>query len=174
MISNHLVESTGILRSNQMAVSSHLRESLASAPLLRGPQDLRNVLRAWGRHQAALWQGAPQLFTELDLTMAQFRALSLLRIEGRLTGKDLAARLHVTPATLIPMVDRLESHGYVRRVPDRQDRRLTWIEPTAKSYRLFWRLWVGPRAKMLRAVHRLSPTDRKEFARLLNLVAVNL
>lgn len=157
-----------------MALSSRAREALGDAPLLRGPEETRSVLRAWGRHQAALWQGAPHLFTELDLTMAQFRALSLLRIDGRLTGKDLAARLHVTPATLIPLVDRLESHGYVRRVPDQQDRRLTWIEPTAKAYRLFWRLWVGPQAKMLRAIHRLSPTDRKEFARLLNLVAVNL
>ena len=157
-----------------MAVSSRLRESVGDHPQLRGSEEMRHVLRAWGRHQAALWQGAPQLFTELDLTMAQFRALSLLRIEGRLTGKDLAGRLHVTPATLIPMVDRLESHGYVRRVPDQQDRRLTWIEPTPKTYRLFWRMWVGPQAKMLRAIHRLSPTDRKEFARLLNLVAVNL
>ena len=157
-----------------MAVSSRIGQSLGDAHLLHGPQDLRTVLRAWGRHQAALWQGAPQLFTELDLTMAQFRALSLLRIEGRLTGKDLAARLHVTPATMIPLVDRLEAHGYVRRVPDQQDRRLTWIEPTSKSFRLFRRLWVGPQAKMLRAIHRLSPTDRKEFARLLNLVALNL
>lgn len=157
-----------------MAVSSRLGQPLADAPLSRGPQEMRDVLRAWGRHQAALWQGAPQLFTEVDLTMAQFRALSLLRIEGRLTGKDLAGRLHVTPATLIPLIDRLESHGYVRRVPDQDDRRLTWIEPTPKSYRLFWRLWVGPQAKMLRAIHRLSPTDRKDFARLLNQVAEHL
>ena len=157
-----------------MAVSSRARESLDASPLLRGSQEMRTVLRAWGRHQAALWHGGPQLFTEVDLTMAQFRALSLLRIEGRLTGKDLAARLHVTPATLIPLIDRLEAHGYVRRVPDQDDRRLTWIEPTPKSYRLFWRLWVGPQAKMLRAIQRLSPTDRKEFARLLNQVAEHL
>ncbi|HEX3629382.1 MAG TPA: MarR family transcriptional regulator [Candidatus Dormibacteraeota bacterium] len=156
-----------------MAVSSRTAES-GDAPILRGPEDLRNVLRAWGRHQAALWHGGPQLLTEVDLTMAQFRALSLLRIEGPLTGKDLAGRLHVTPATLIPLIDRLESHGYVRRVPDQDDRRLTWIEPTAKSYRLFRRLWVGPQAKLLRAIHHLSPLDRKEFARLLNQVADHL
>lgn len=157
-----------------MAILGRIPHPGADAPDLRGPEDLRDLLRAWGRHQAALWREAPQLFTELDLTMAQFRALSLLRMCGRLTGKDLAARLHVTPATLIPMVDRLEAHGYVRRVPDQVDRRLTWIEPTHKSHRLFWRLWMGPHAKMLRAIHRLSPIDRKEFARLLNQVAEHL
>ena len=156
-----------------MAVSGRI-SAPDEGPVIRGPEELRGVLRAWSRHQAALWHGAPGLFTEVDLTMAQFRALSLLRIEGRLAGKDLARRLHVTPATLIPLIDRLEAHGYVRRVPDKDDRRLTWIELTQKAYHLFWRLWVGPQAKMLRAIHRLSPSDRKDFARLLNQVAEHL
>src|ERR1700739_1502027 len=139
-----------------MSILSHVTEPLAAdPPSLGGPEDVRNVLRAWGRQQAALWHETPRLFVELDLTMAQFRALGLLRISGRLTGKDLAARLHVTPATLIPLLSRPAAQGYVRRVPDHADRRLTWIELTHKAYRLFWRLWAGGHAKMLRALRRL-------------------
>lgn len=139
--------------------------------LFRGADDVHAVMRAWGRQQGALANAGSRFFMEIDLTMAQFRALTALRMSGKLTGKDLAARLHVTPATLIPLLDRLEAQGYVRRVPDLQDRRLTWIELTQKSYRLFWRLWVGGQAKMVRAIRELSPADRNELSRLLNQVA---
>jgi len=143
-------------------------------PRWPGSDDVRTAMRAWGRQQAAVWNETQRLFTEMDLTMAQFRALSVLRGSDRLTGKDLAARLHITPATLIPLVDRLEAQGYVRRVPDLDDRRLTWIELTKKSYRLFLRLWIGGQARMLQAIRRLSPDDRRELARLLNQVADQL
>ena len=64
-----------------MAVSSRAHQPLGDAPLLRGSDEMRTVLRAWGRHQAALWQGAPQLFTELDLTMALAGAASVRALD---------------------------------------------------------------------------------------------
>jgi DNA-binding MarR family transcriptional regulator len=141
------------------------------APVVRGSTDVLAVLRAWGRQQRALANEGSRFFMDIDLTMAQFRALMALRIAGKLTGKDLAARLKVTPATLIPLLDRLEAQGYVRRVPDLVDRRLTWIELTPKAYRMFLRMWAGSQAKMVRAIRQLSPADRSELSRLLNQVA---
>ena len=149
----------------------HDRPTGAAGRFFRGTGDVHAVMRAWGRQQAALWGEGSRFFMEIDLTMAQFRALTTLRINGKLTGKDLARHLHVTPGTLIPMLDRLESQGYVRRVPDLHDRRLTWIELTDKSFRLFWRMWVGGHARMLRAVRQLPAAERVDFARLLNKIA---
>jgi DNA-binding MarR family transcriptional regulator len=108
---------------------------------------------------------------DLELTMAQFRALAVIRHSGRLTGRDLAARLHVTPGTLVPLCDRLEEQGYLRRVPDQEDRRLTWFEITSKGERLFYRLWSSGGHRVMDAIAELPPEDQRTFARLLNRVA---
>jgi DNA-binding MarR family transcriptional regulator len=72
------------------------------------------------------------------------------------------------------MIDRLEQLGYLRRVPDLRDRRLTWLEVTPKADRLFERLWGMGAARVALAVSRLVPRDRAELRRLLNRVADHL
>jgi DNA-binding MarR family transcriptional regulator len=139
------------------------------SPLER--EELREVMTAYGRQQAVFGDAIGRFFSEIDLTMAQFRALTALHRWGRMTGRELARRLRVTPGTLVPMMDRLEALDYVRRVPDLDDRRLTWLELTPKGERLFHRLWGVGTARVVAAVGRLSPSDRATLARLLNLLA---
>ncbi len=80
----------------------------------------------------------------------------------------------MTPGTLVPLVDRLEEQGYLRRVPDKEDRRLTWLELTPKADRLFRRLWGMGAARIATAVSQLVPKDRAELRRLLTRVAEHL
>ena len=133
--------------------------------------DLGSVMAAWGRQHAALGAETARFFVDLDLTMAQLRALGTIRRWGRLTGRDLAARLGVTPGTVVPLCDRLEEQGYLRRVPDRADRRLTWLEPTPAGEDLFRRLWLAGGERVREAIARFTPEDRRTFERLLNQVA---
>lgn len=131
-------------------------------------------MQAFGRQQAAFSDDTLHFFMDVDLTMAQFRALATIRRWGRQTGRSLAGRLHVTPGTLVPLIDRLEELGYVRRVPDLADRRLTWLELTPKADRLFQRLWNRGAGKIAVAIAQLIPKDRAELKRLLNQVADRL
>ena len=131
-------------------------------------------MHAFGRQQSAFADETARFFVDVDLTMAQFRALALIRRWGRQTGRELARRLHVTPGTLVPLVDRLEQQGYLRRVPDLVDRRVTWLELTPKADRLFQRLWGMGAAKVAGAIAQLIPKDRAELRRLLNQVAEHL
>jgi DNA-binding MarR family transcriptional regulator len=133
--------------------------------------ELRAVMAAWGRHHAALGAETARFFLDLDLTMAQLRALGAVRRWGRLTGRGLAARLGVTPGTIVPLCDRLEEQGYLRRVPDPSDRRLTWLELTPAGEELFRRLWLAGGEKVMRAVARFTPADRRTLGRLLNQIA---
>lgn len=136
--------------------------------------ELRSIMRAWGRQQLAFSDETMHFFMDVDLTMSQFRALVMIRRWGPQTGRHLAARLHVTPGTLVPLVDRLEEQGYLRRVPDKEDRRVTWLELTPKSDRLFRRLWGMGAARIASAVSQLLPKDRAELRRLLTRVAEHL
>lgn len=136
--------------------------------------ELRSIMRAWGRQQLAFSDETMHFFMDVDLTMSQFRALVMIRRWGPQTGRHLAARLHVTPGTLVPLVDRLEEQGYLRRVPDKEDRRITWLELTPKADRLFRRLWGMGAARIASAVSQLLPKDRAELRRLLTRVAEHL
>ena len=136
--------------------------------------ELRSIMRAWGRQQLAFSDETMHFFMDVELTMAQFRALVMIRRWGPQTGRELASRLHVTPGSLVPLVDRLEEQGYLRRVPDQDDRRLTWLELTPKADRLFRRLWGMGAARIASAVSRLVPRDRAELRRLLTRVAEHL
>jgi DNA-binding MarR family transcriptional regulator len=131
-------------------------------------------MRAWGRQQLAFSDETMHFFMDVDLTMPQFRALVMIRRWGPQTGRELAGRLHVTPGTLVPLIDRLEEQGYLRRVPDTEDRRLTWLELTPKADRLFRRLWGMGAARISTAISRLVPKDRSDLRRILTRVAEHL
>ena len=131
-------------------------------------------MSAFGRQRAAFAGETATFFMDVELTMAQFRALVTIRRWGKQSGRELASRLHVTPGTLVPLVDRLEEQGYVRRVPDHIDRRLTWLELTPKADRLFQRMWSMGASRIGAAILKLVPKDRAELRRLLNRVAEHL
>jgi DNA-binding MarR family transcriptional regulator len=136
--------------------------------------DVRSIMRAWGRQQLAFSDSTARFFMDVDLTMSQLRALVTIRRWGPQTGRDLAARLHVTPGTLVPLIDRLEEQGYLRRVPDKADRRLTWLELTPKADRLFQRLWSMGASRLANAISHLVPRDRAELKRIFTRIAEHL
>jgi DNA-binding MarR family transcriptional regulator len=136
--------------------------------------EISSIMRLIGRQHAVFTDDTARFFMDVDLTMPQFRALVMIRRYGRQTGRDLARRLHVTPGTLVPLFDRLEEQGYLRRVPDRDDRRLTWLELTPKAERLFQRLWGMGAVRVAGAIARLLPAERVELRRLLGRVAEHL
>ena len=142
-------------------------------PVTEG-EELRSIMRAWGRQQLAFSDETMHFFMDVELTMPQFRALVMIRRWGPQSGRELARKLHVTPGTLVPLIDRLEEQGYVRRVPDQEDRRLTWIELTPRADRLFRRLWGVGAGRIAAAIAQLVPKDRAELRRLLQRLAEHL
>jgi DNA-binding MarR family transcriptional regulator len=65
-----------------------------------------------------------------DLTYPQYLAMLVLWEHDELSVKDLAARLGLDSATLTPILKRLETVGYVRRVRGVLDERLVLIHLT--------------------------------------------
>src|SRR5260370_24662783 len=131
-------------------------------------------MTAFGRQQAAFPDDFLRFLMDVELTMPQFRALAPIRRWGRQSGRELAGRLGVTPGTLVPLVDRLEEQGYVRRVPDQDDRRLTWLELTPRADRLFLRLRGMGAGRLAAAIPQLVPRDRAELRKLLNRLAQHI
>lgn len=91
---------------------------------------LRDVVAAGERFAAAIEARAATWLSELNLTMPQLRAMLALRQRGRANGRQLATILGLTPGAIVAIGDQLEKRGYVRRIADRDDRRITWFALT--------------------------------------------
>ncbi len=60
---------------------------------------------------------------EHGLTSAQWRAIGQLSRSDGLTQVALASRLDIEPMTVCRLVDRMEAAGFVRRMPNPEDKR---------------------------------------------------
>ncbi|MGH8113564.1 MAG: MarR family winged helix-turn-helix transcriptional regulator [Rhodanobacteraceae bacterium] len=76
----------------------------------------------------------------VELNFNQFVALKLLGHEKPMTPVELARALHYNPGALTRLLDKLEQHGYLRRVPDSVDRRALRLKLTTKGRSLRKRL----------------------------------
>ena len=87
------------------------------------------------------------------VTLRQFSVLVLLAKEGQQRMTDIRRGLQVSLPAVTHLVDQLVKRRCVRRIPDRGDRRVTWITFTphgrrltaqtqGKTLKLLTRLWL--------------------------------
>ena len=81
---------------------------------------LRRILRASEAHSKELAQSA-------GMTPVQLRVVQIVAETGSSTGGAIAKRMHVAPATVTAIIDKLERAGHVSREQSRTDRRQTLI-----------------------------------------------
>lgn len=65
------------------------------------------------------------------ITAPQLVCLGRVVESGGLSLKDLASQVHLSPSTMVGIVDRLEAKGLVQRERSRADRRLVLITATS-------------------------------------------
>ncbi len=94
-------------------------------------QHIDEVFQHLRRIVKALEVFSKEVDARFGLTAPQLWALWELGKEGPLALKDLSARLHVHPSTMVGVVDRLEAKGLVARKPDPVDRRRVRLSLTA-------------------------------------------
>jgi DNA-binding MarR family transcriptional regulator len=89
-------------------------------------------------------------------------ALVQLDPEHSISQKELAARLHCNPSTVVDPTDRLEDCGFVIRQPNPADRRINVLLVTPKGLEvreeLIRRLFEPPEA-----LRRLGAADQTRF-----------
>jgi DNA-binding MarR family transcriptional regulator len=81
----------------------------------------------------------------LGVSDTDLRCLNIIENSRGLTAGELAARSGLTAGAVTGVVDRLEQHGYARRIPDPTDRRRVRVEVTPAFYGAAARIW-GPLA----------------------------
>jgi DNA-binding MarR family transcriptional regulator len=100
---------------------------------------------------------------ETGLTAPRLSILSVLVFAGPRTLGQLARAEQVKPPTMTKLVAALEEDGFVKRVTDSSDARVTIISATKKGEAL---MWLGRSRRVASLAARLEKLSKKELAEL--------
>ena len=76
-------------------------------------------------------------FVKRGVTQTQFLVMAAVRAYSRCTMSTLAKNLHIRMPTASGLVERLVRAGYLRRIPQSDDRRQVVVTLTAKGEAFF-------------------------------------
>ncbi|MGI8554367.1 MAG: MarR family winged helix-turn-helix transcriptional regulator [Dehalococcoidia bacterium] len=107
-----------------------------------------------------VYKNLDQLMTKTGISQAQASVLVVLKSVGRPLPLSKLARLLVQEAqSVTSLVDRLESRGLVRRVPDSKDRRVINVELTPDGESLFDRIYPAAHQGISEIFAGLNPRE---------------
>jgi DNA-binding MarR family transcriptional regulator len=113
-------------------------------------------------------------FRDLGLYRGQPAVLEALAEENGRTHSELAAWMHVTPATVTKMIQRMEKAGYVERRDDPEDQRVSRVYLTADGKAVHAELQMVFKAVDAETFAGFTPEERAELEQLLRKIRVNL
>lgn len=109
-----------------------------------------------------------KLFRQYGLTSSQYNVLRILRGEGKpLPCLEIAERMVQVVPAMTGLLDRLEAQDLIRRERCTQDRRVVYVELTAKALDLLSRLDQPVQDLHRKLLGHLSVSELRELSRLL-------
>jgi DNA-binding MarR family transcriptional regulator len=101
------------------------------------------------------------------LTFPQYRVIRVLGKYGAMPMRKIGEHMFVTPANITGLADRLEERGYLRRVENGTDRRITQIALTRKGQAAYRRTSLQDRKLVSRIMRALTENEQLNLTRLL-------
>jgi DNA-binding MarR family transcriptional regulator len=126
----------------------------ASGAIVTILSSLRQILR-----QVEL--ASNELEVTHGITQPQLACLRAIIAQGRLTQSDLSRIVHISPSTLVGVIDRLEDKQLVTRTRDRADRRRIFLAATVLGIE---KARDAPESLHQRTQQALSRLDASELA----------
>jgi DNA-binding MarR family transcriptional regulator len=119
------------------------------------------------KYTSAVLRHAAATAKRMSLEASELAALEHMHAAGPMTQKRLGERLSISPGAVTAMIDRLESRGYVERIPNPEDRRSALVLITKagveESVRHLW-----PYIEDMRGIEEgFSEEEREVIARFL-------
>jgi DNA-binding MarR family transcriptional regulator len=108
------------------------------------------------------------------LRVPEWRALAALHARHKCTTSELAELSSIDRTTLTRTVDRMEEAGWLARLSDGEDMRITRVALTAAGERLFARVWPAVAELNDAALAGLSPAAQERLRAMLEQMKSNL
>ena len=108
--------------------------------------------------------------TRGEITLPQFWVLGYLDRNGKSKMNNLAQHLKISPPATTGLIDRLILQGLVVRKDDFSDRRIVWIELTAKGKEIIKNINKQKTETLVKIFTKISPKDRDHYLNILEQV----
>ena len=102
---------------------------------------------------------------QLNLTIPQLKSLFYISRHQKVNLSGLAAGIHVTPANVTGIVDRLLEQELLTRTSDLNDRRILWLRVTDKAEALLSSLREGRTSRWHEILDCLTTEELNSIAR---------
>jgi DNA-binding MarR family transcriptional regulator len=123
------------------------------------------------RAQVRVFQDFEAEMKSLGLTPGQLGTLFLIEANRGLSQSELGAALGIDRSSVVPLIDRLQKRGWVRRAARASDRRAHALELAPGGVALLAKLMPRLDAHEARIAAGLSAAERKTLHELLARVA---
>jgi MarR family transcriptional regulator, transcriptional regulator for hemolysin len=115
-----------------------------------------------------------QLRDKIGINLAQSKVIFALYMQSGPTQRELADKIGVESPTLVPIIDKMEEDGYVKRKSDVNDRRIKRICATSKTD-LLWDSMMECAAQIRKVSTKdLSEQEIKSALGVVKKIAENL
>jgi len=115
-----------------------------------------------------------ELRNKIGINLVQSKVIFALNMQSGPTQRELADKIGVESPTLVPIIDKMEQDGYVKRKLDSKDRRIKRIYSTAKADSM-WDSMMECAAQIRKtAIHDLSEPEIKSALGVVKKMTENL
>lgn len=112
--------------------------------------------------------------SDLKLTQAQWRALSVMWRNPGLRQSRLADMLEMQPISVARLIDRMQAAGWVERRPDPSDRRAVQLHLTDKAEPILSRIRKDAARLRAEVLNEVSGEEQQAFVSVLTRMRAGL
>ena len=115
-----------------------------------------------------------ELRNKIGITLTQSKVIFALYMFSGLTQRELADKIGVETPSLVPIIDKMEEDGYLKRKLDSKDRRLKRIYTTPKTDAL-WESMIECGLQIRKvSLNQVSENEAKSTLETLKKITENL
>jgi DNA-binding MarR family transcriptional regulator len=132
------------------------------------PPDLDGILDGFVFLYAESRRVTRSVAEQYGLTGSQLLVLNMLGPKGRVSLSDLSERIRAKNSTVTGIIDRMERDGVVVRRRSEEDRRVVYIELTAKGRKLAEGATIDPMQLFRALLEDLPQRDAVDLERIMS------
>ena len=111
-----------------------------------------------------------KFFQTVNITQTQIFTIMTLYEKSPCQLNELRKKLGITAPTVTGIVDRLEKLGYVKRIHDKNDRRVINVDLTSKGRKIAKKLKTTIKKKWVSLLAKLVKKDQENYVRILRKI----
>jgi DNA-binding MarR family transcriptional regulator len=116
----------------------------------------------------------PQTSKGSHLSMVQVHTLTFIKERQPIAMHEIAESFQVTKPTATSIIDVLEKDGYVERMDDKNDRRITRIKLSKKGDDFFTKGLNKAGSKVSKLLSYISQEEKEDLMRIINKINAKL